>query len=159
MSLCYNIYRKDHAMRQQEKEENALFYTGWALLAAAGVLLLLLRLFPVPFQKLLLPCAVQTLLGIYCPGCGGTRAVSALLRGDFLTSFLCHPLVLYTAFTGGWFLISQTIERLTRHKLKIGMKYKDGYVWAALIIVAVNFIIKNALLLFWHIDLLKGIQL
>lgn len=146
-------------MRQQEKEETALFYTGWALLAAAGVLLLLLRLFPVPFQKLLLPCAVQTLLGIYCPGCGGTRAVSALLRGDFLTSFLCHPLVLYTAFTGGWFLISQTIERLTRHKLKIGMKYKDGYVWAALIIVAANFIIKNALLLFWHIDLLKGIQL
>ncbi len=146
-------------MRQQEKEETALFYVGWALLAITGVIWVLLRLFPIPFQKLLLPCAVKTLLGIYCPGCGGTRAVSALLHGDFLTSFLCHPLVPYTAAVGGWFLISQTIERLTRHRLKVGMKYRDGYVWAALVIVAVNFIVKNLLLIFWHIDLLKGIQL
>lgn len=146
-------------MRQQEKEETALFYVGWALLAMTGVIWVLLRLFPIPFQKLLLPCAVKTLLGIYCPGCGGTRAVSALLHGDFLTSFLCHPLVPYTAAVGGWFLISQTIERLTRHRLKVGMKYRDGYVWAALVIVAVNFIVKNLLLIFWHIDLLKGIQL
>lgn len=146
-------------MRQQEKEETALFYVGWALLAITGVIWVLLRLFPIPFQKLLLPCAVKTLLGIYCPGCGGTRAVSALLHGDFLTSFLCHPLVPYTAAVGGWFLISQTIERLTRHRLKVGMKYRDGYVWAALVIVAVNFVVKNLLLIFWHIDLLKGIQL
>lgn len=146
-------------MRQQEKEETALFYVGWALLAMTGVIWVLLRLFPIPFQKLLLPCAVKTLLGIYCPGCGGTRAVSALLHGDFLTSFLCHPLVPYTAAVGGWFLISQTIERLTRHRLKVGMKYRDGYIWAALVIVAVNFVVKNLLLIFWHIDLLKGIQL
>lgn len=146
-------------MRQQEKEETALFYAGWAILAIAGVILVLLRLFPIPIQKLLLPCAVHTLLGVYCPGCGGTRAVAALLKGDLLTSFLCHPLVLYTAAAGGWFLISQTIERITRHRFRIGMKYRDGYVWAALIIVAVNFIVKNMLLIFWHIDLLEGIQL
>ncbi len=146
-------------MRQQEKEETALFYVGWALLAMTGIIWVLLKLFPIPFHKLLLPCAVQTLLGIYCPGCGGTRAVSALLHGDFLTSFLCHPLVPYTAAAGGWFLISQTIERLTRHRIKIGLKYRDGYVWAALVIVAVNFLIKNLLLIVWHIDLLEGISL
>lgn len=146
-------------MRQQEKEETALFYTGWALIAITCILGILYRLFPIPLSRLLLPCLVQSMLGIYCPGCGGTRAVTALLRGDFLTSFICHPLVLYTAVIGGWFLFSQTIERISKHHLKIGMKYKDGYVWAALVIIIINFIVKNLLLLVWHVDLLKNFSL
>ena len=59
---------------------------------------------------------------------------------------------------GGWFLASQTLERASRHRIKIGMHYRDGYVWAALAIVAANFLVKNLLLL-WDIDLLKGITL
>jgi hypothetical protein len=35
------------------------------------------------------------------------------------------------------------------------MKYRDLYIWAALGIVIVNFIVKNILLLIWHIDLLE----
>lgn len=146
-------------MRQREKEETALFYTGWALVAITCVLGILYRLFPIPLSKLMLPCLVQRMLGIYCPGCGGTRAVTALLRGDFLASFICHPLVLYTAAAGGWFLLSQTIERISRHHLNIGMKYRDGYVWAALVIVVINFIVKNLLLIVWHIDLLEKFSL
>lgn len=146
-------------MRQREKEETALFYTGWALVLIICFLGILWRLFPFPFSKLILPCVVQSTLGIYCPGCGGTRAVAALLRGDFLGSFLCHPLVLYTAATGGWFLTSQTIERVSGHRIKIGMKYRDGYVWAALAIVVVNFVVKNLLLVGWGIDLLEDFQL
>ena len=30
------------------------------------------------------PCPSLTLLHIYCPGCGSTRAVAALLHGDLL---------------------------------------------------------------------------
>lgn len=146
-------------MRQREKEETALFYTGWALIAIVCFLGILYRLFPIPFSKLLLPCLVQSTLGIYCPGCGGTRAVAAFLRGDFLTSFICHPLVLYTAAVGGWFLLSQTIARISRHRLNIGMKYRDGYVWAALVIVIINFIVKNLLLILWHVDLLANFSL
>ncbi|MBQ2106068.1 MAG: DUF2752 domain-containing protein, partial [Lachnospiraceae bacterium] len=29
-----------------------------------------------------MPCVVQELTGLYCPGCGGTRALKALLKGD-----------------------------------------------------------------------------
>lgn len=142
-------------MRQQEKEETALFYVGWALVAIIGCIWIFYRLFPIPFHKLLLPCVVQSTFGIYCPGCGGTRAVSAFLHGNFLASFICHPLVLYTAIVGGWFLISQTIERASKHRFKVGLKYKDSYIWTALVIVVLNFIIKNLLLIIWHIDLLK----
>ena len=43
--------------------------------------------------------------------------------------------------------MENTIERLSRGKLAIGMKYRDGWLWGALALTGVNFIIKNALLL------------
>ncbi len=146
-------------MRQRDKEETALFYIGWSLVFSASVLGLMYQLFPLPFSKLLLPCLVNSTFGIYCPGCGGTRAIAALLHGKPVTSFICHPLVPYTALVGGWFLASQTVERLSGHRIKIGMRYRDGYVWAALAIVIVNFILKNLLLVLWDIDLLSSVTL
>ena len=44
-----------------------------------------------------IPCLFQLMTGLYCPGCGGTRAVKALLAGHPVLSFLYHPLVLCTA--------------------------------------------------------------
>ncbi len=46
-----------------------------------------------------MPCLFQMMTGLYCPGCGGTRAVKALLSGHPVLSFLYHPLVLCTAVT------------------------------------------------------------
>lgn len=49
-------------------------------------------------------CPFFTLTGLYCPGCGSQRAVSALLHGNFITAvhynalFVASlPLVLYSA--------------------------------------------------------------
>lgn len=146
-------------MREHKKEETALFYTGWALVFVAACIFLIYRLLPLPYDKLMVPCIFRSLCGLYCPGCGGTRAVSALLHGQILTSFVCHPLVLYTATLGGWFLISQSIERISGHRIRIGMKYRDIYIWSALGIVVVNFIVRNLLLALWDIDLLGHITL
>lgn len=146
-------------MREHKKEETALFYIGWALVFVAACILLVYRLLPLPYEKLMVPCIFLSASGLYCPGCGGTRAISALLHGQILTSFVCHPLVLYTVILGGWFLISQSIERISGHRIRIGMKYRDIYIWAALGIVVVNFIVRNLLLVVWDIDLLGHITL
>lgn len=47
-----------------------------------------------------IPCLFHELTGFYCPGCGGTRAVLALLAGHPVLSFLYHPLVPYCALVG-----------------------------------------------------------
>ena len=44
------------------------------------------------------PCLFRAVTKIYCPGCGGTRAVYLLLTGHPVLSFLYHPIVLYTVF-------------------------------------------------------------
>lgn len=46
--------------------------------------------------KLLPPCPFHALTGIYCPGCGSTRAIHYLLIGDWRMSLRCHPLLLPT---------------------------------------------------------------
>ena len=137
-----------------KSEEDALFVIGWSLTGIALLFFILLTYTPIPVSRLMLPCLFHSLLGLYCPGCGGTRAVIALFQGRLLTSFYYHPIVLYSAVMGGWFLLSQTIERISRHRLRIGMKYRRMYLWLALVILFVNFTVKNMLLVIWKIDLL-----
>ena len=50
------------------------------LLAAVGVLVLLYH------------CPFRYFFGVACPGCGMTRALLAVLRGDFAAAFGYHPL-------------------------------------------------------------------
>lgn len=37
-------------------------------------------------------CPVALLTGIPCPGCGMTRALNALVRGDWAEAWLYHPI-------------------------------------------------------------------
>jgi hypothetical protein len=62
-----------HSVRQQ-----AL----WAATAVTA-LAVLLRCFPPQRYGYYPPCPFHTLLGILCPGCGGTRALAALLAGHW----------------------------------------------------------------------------
>ena len=44
-------------------------------------------------QSLWPRCPIYALTGIYCPGCGGQRAVSALLHGDVLDALNQNALI------------------------------------------------------------------
>lgn len=47
-----------------------------------------------PFRPSVLQCPVHGITGWWCPGCGSTRAVHALLHGDVGLSLSAHPMVL-----------------------------------------------------------------
>lgn len=91
------------------------------------------------------PCLFHFITGYYCPGCGGTRAIRALLHGHVLQSVYYHPLVVYAVIIYVSFMLTQTVARLSCQRISIGMKYHNRYVWIALAILAVNFVIKNVL--------------
>ena len=39
------------------------------------------------------PCPLRALTGLQCPGCGGTRALHALLHGDVAGAFAFNPML------------------------------------------------------------------
>jgi len=46
-------------------------------------------------------CPFRALTGLPCPGCGLSRALTLLLRGDWAASFRLHPFALYVIVCGG----------------------------------------------------------
>ena len=77
-----------------------------------------------------------------------------MLKGHFLASVYCHPVVMYAAAVGGWYMISHTIEYLSKEKYAIGMRYRDIYLYIALAIILINWLIKNLFLILGGIRLI-----
>lgn len=74
----------------------------WLLRAAPTVLLgagalvaavVLARFDPNAAGSVLPPCPFHALTGLYCPGCGSTRALHALLGGDIGQAMAMNPLL------------------------------------------------------------------
>ncbi len=99
------------------------------------------------------PCLFHSLTGLYCPGCGGTRAIRSMLRGDLRMSFQYHPLVLYAVFV----LFLEIILRIAMKGKKPFMDHRRAdriLILAGAAIVAANWIFKNYMLVFKGVDLL-----
>ena len=126
--------------------DSGLYIAGWCIIGTLLLLVLFIKTTNIQLSKYLFPCVLHSLTGLYCPGCGGTRAIAFLLHGDFLHSLVYHPFVPYAFVLCTWFMISQTIQRLSKGKIAIGMRYRDIYLWIALGLVLANCLIKNLVL-------------
>lgn len=56
-------------------------------------------------------CPFALLTGVGCPGCGLTRAASALVRGDVAAAWEMHPLVLVAV---AWLAVAWMVGFLRR---------------------------------------------
>ena len=138
-------------MKKQITLEDSLFKIGMFALAVCCAVVplyfgIILKKFEMP------PCVLNTYLRIYCPGCGGTRAVDALFHGHILESVWCHPIVLYTVIVFGGFMLTQSLERLGVKHMK-GWKFHNWHLYGAVVIVGCNFLIKNLLRWIWGITI------
>lgn len=132
-----------------KKEKTAFFWVN------VGVILLLVAVLAWRYLPALhvlhTPCAIHELLHLYCPGCGGTRAVYALLDLHLWRSFCSHPIVLFLAVLFVEYYIGAIITLIRKN----GKRYYFLRVWfcyVALGIVIVNVILRNVLLVYFHID-------
>ena len=101
------------------------------------------------------PCPLHAYTGLLLSGvrwheshiCAATRTFDKVV---------CTPSVcaVYSRFWS-WFMLSQTLQRISRGRLHIGMHFRPLYMWLALAIIVVNCIVKNMLILFCGIHLLK----
>jgi Protein of unknown function (DUF2752). len=127
-----------------EKFTIKCYYAG----ILAGVVficgIIVIKLFNINILHILPPCEFYTRTGFYCAGCGGTRAVNALLHGRIWRSFLFHPFVLYTFVIYLAFLVKNTLYFITKGKVKL-MLFRPGYVYLGAVIIVIQWIIKVVL--------------
>ena len=83
-------------------------------------------------------CYFSSELHLYCPGCGGSRAVLRLLEGDVIASV--RGALLYNTF-------------LSRNGKEVTVLY-EWEAWGILVVVLGFFIVRNLLLIFFGIDYL-----
>lgn len=141
-------------MKTDETIDKYFYITGWIMIVIIAIVAIVIMIVGKEALAKLPPCTLHAVTGYYCPGCGGTRAVFALLRGDIIQSVRLHPIVLYAVVLGGWFMVSQTIQRITKGELHIGLHFRGIYVWLALALIMINCIAKNAYILMYGVHLL-----
>lgn len=135
-------------MKSFTKEDYIYFslLTASVVLALATIIyrIFLIDIIPIP------TCPFYQYLGLYCPGCGGTRAFWALSSGDILKSIYYHPILMYFIVMVGLYLFFQTLDRLRRKK-KYTFPFSNMIVYAGIILLLANWIFRNILLVFFHI--------
>ena len=90
-------------------------------------------------------CFFKVLTGLYCPACGGTRAVSALWRFDFISALRYNAFVVFFAFFALFYEIYVLVRILKGHPRPFWIPGWAG--WGLLVLWGVFFVLRNVLLL------------
>ena len=95
-------------------------------------------------------CAFYSLIGLYCPGCGGTRAVYSLLRLRIFDAIKYNITVPFGAFVYIYYNVRAFIAGLKNDTEYFkNQKYPLCIVLVAVLLL--NFVLKNVLLLLFGI--------
>ena len=88
----------------------------------------------------------------YCPGCGGTRALMALARGQLGRALWYHPPVVATLSLAAAYLMTQTVWRL-RARRGWTLHYDRRWPAALVGLFLLNCLVRNVLWLGFGISL------
>lgn len=154
----YNIESEHQQKSMLEKIRSAepeavLYYLGMLLIGVVTVFYFMIRLFGIRIPRVLTICYLHTLTGYYCPGCGGTRSASFLIHGHLWKSLYYNPFATYILIMGGIFMVTQTLSRLTGDRVK-GLKFRNNYISIGVILLIIQFLIKNLLFGLYGIKLI-----
>ena len=131
--------------------EYAIWLAGLVMGALAVLGAVLVHAVPVRAGDLGMECWIHRSAGIYCPGCGGTRAVFALFQGKVLLSFYYHPAVLYAAVLYLAFMLRGLLSVITGGGFTF-MRWRLGYVYFGIAVILLQCLVKNVLLLGFHLQ-------
>lgn len=103
------------------------------------------------FGKSIAVCAMHDFFHLYCPACGGTRAVKAILSFDFLTALKCNPSVLL-AFVYFIYYDIRAFVNIIRKKEKV-VERIHPFAPISLLVVFIGYaILRNVLLVYFNVD-------
>ena len=101
------------------------------------------------------PCILNRYLHLYCPGCGGTRALRYLVEGRIVDSFLANPMVLYAGLI--YFRVWTALFYNCKKGYKCGKMippFSEREIWITFAIVMAYGIVRDVLLVVFGMDFL-----
>lgn len=142
---------------QMREEEYKVLHRDFWIINISGLIgglvmfvaLLLQRYGMIP----MLPCALHDIMHLYCPGCGGTRALFAMLHGHLWQSFCYNPALLLGTLLILYYELG-VIVTLVKKNGKCYYYRKGTIVYLYLIFLGVFTIVRNVLLVACKIDML-----
>lgn len=116
--------------------DNILYVLGMAALGLVVALVLFYLITGVSVLSIKMPCLFNKLTRLPCPGCGGTRSVRALLRGELLKSIYDYPPLIYITIVYIVFMIRCFLyKHFSIKKSPDGTVVKYIYIFIGLIFI------------------------
>jgi Protein of unknown function (DUF2752) len=106
-------------------------------LTIGGVGFWVLRSFPPTADSWYPKCVFYQATGLHCPGCGGTRALGALVRGDLLLAIRNNPMVILGIPT----MLALVVHQQRRERT--GRSAFPRLAWALFFLLVIFFIARN----------------
>ncbi len=139
--IHYDVLKKDFLYVNLSLGAIGLSMFLYMLLQKAGIL---------PEMR----CYIHDWLHIYCVGCGGTRAIFALLQGDILLSLYYNPAIVL----GGILIVYYELGFIITLIKKNGKRYYCTSlipVVLFLVVVLAFSVVRNYLLFVYQVDMLR----
>lgn len=133
------------------RRQSIVWFIVFHVAVAAGILLFpFYRIGSAAVFSVIPSCILHDLFHVYCPFCGGTRALDELLHFHLLESLRYHPLaVVFAALLAVWYVFAWA--RLFRGKSPFIAIPKPLSVALTVAVVAF-WLLRNLLLILFHID-------
>lgn len=106
----------------------------------------------IDLEKLIPDCVFHARTGYYCFGCGGTRAVRALLQGRIIESMSYHIFPVYVTLVMVVFLISCLASFLSKGRVR-ALRLRPVYGYILIVLIVAQCIVKNWVKYKWGIGM------
>ena len=102
-------------------------------------------------------CILKEKFGFYCPGCGGSRALLSLLRGDFVSSFYFYPAMIPAALLLFDLYVRLVVTAVTGD-WRAASSFRFRAFYAVFAIVLLTFLVRGLLWFGFGIDALGDLS-
>lgn len=128
-----------------KKEKNLNDYVYISVIITVLLLIMFYIIYVAIGKPPIFNCWIYEKFGIYCPGCGCTRALVNLFQGNIIKSLYYNPTVLYAIIVLSIYLVGNTIAKVLKKDSRYILKYTPILIYVGIFILIGTCIIKNLL--------------